>query len=123
VKRKHRDLIVWQEGIELVQFVYQITSSFPSQEQFGLTIQLRRAAVSVPANIAEGCARSGTKELLRFLSIPQGSLSELDTLVELSSRLGYLKDTASARLKIDKVSGLTMGLVASLKRRQAQATS
>ena len=92
MKRSHRDLKVWQEVIGLVEFIYQLTSSFPAREQFGLTSQLRRAAVSVPANIAEGCARTGTKELLRFLSIAQGSLSELDTLVEVANRLGYLQE-------------------------------
>ena len=117
MKRSHRDLKVCQEAVELVQHVYQLTSSFPVQEQFGLMAQLRRAAVSVPANVAEGCARSGTKELIHFLSIAQGSLSELDTLTELAHRLGYVRDVGDIRTKIDAVSGLTMGLAASLRRR------
>ena len=104
-------------GVELVQLIYQLTSSFPPQEQYGLTAQLRRAAVSVPANIAEGFARNGTKELMHFLSITQGSLSELDTLIEVGHRLGYLKEPDEIRERIYKVSGLTMGLAASLRRR------
>ena len=117
MRRSHRDLKVWNEAVDLVQAVYSFTSAFPSHEQFGLTSQIRRAAVSVPANIAEGCARSGTKELLRFLSIAQGSLSELDTLVELAYRLGYLREMETVRTRMDKVAGLTMGLAAALKRR------
>jgi four helix bundle protein len=117
VRRSHRDLKVWQEGVSLVELVYKLTSSFPAREQFGLTSQLRRAALSIPANIAEGCARTGTKELLHFLSIAQGSLSELDTLVEVADRLGYLDEIESLRAGIDRVSGLTMGLATSLRRR------
>jgi four helix bundle protein len=119
VRRSHRDLKVWQEGIGLVEVVYELTSSFPSREQFGLTSQLRRAAFSIPANIAEGCGRTGTKELLHFLSIAQGSLSELDTLIEVANRLGYLKEIEALRTKIDAVSGLTMGLAASPRRRSS----
>jgi len=119
VKRNHRDLKVWQEAIELVQHVHQLTSSFPVQERFGLTAQLRRAAVSVPANVAEGCARSGTRELIHFLSIAQGSLSELDTLAELAHRLGYVRDPQEIRARIDAVSGLTTGLASSLRRKAA----
>lgn len=77
---------------------------------------MRRAAVSVPANIAEGSARQGTKELLRYLSIASASLSELDTHVEIAIRLGYLQDDGLAR-EIDDVAGLLMGLFSSLKRR------
>jgi four helix bundle protein len=80
---------------------------------------LQRAAVSVPANIAEGFARSGTKELLHFLSISAGSLSELDTLIELAARLGYLNNAEELNGKVDEVSGLLMGLSASIKRRAA----
>lgn len=82
---------------------------------------MQRAAVSVPANIAEGFARNGTKELLQFLSIAAGSLSELDTLIELAAKLGYLDnpDNNSAELngQVDEISGLLMGLAASIKRR------
>ena len=103
--------------MELVTAIYNVTSSFPATEKFGLSSQLQRAAVSVPANIAEGFARNGTKELLHFLSIAAGSLSELDTLTELAARLGYLNNTEELNGKVDEVSGLLMGLSASIKRR------
>jgi four helix bundle protein len=118
VKRNHRSLKAWQASIVLVEHVYQATRSFPRDEIFGLVSQMRRCAVSVPANIAEGSARSGTKELLQFLSIAAASLSELDTHVEIAIRLGYIKDDALVR-EIDDVGGLIMGLIASIKRRLA----
>jgi len=68
LKRKHRELLVWQEAVELALLVYRLTNSFPKSELYGLTSQLRRAATSIPANIAEGAARTGTGELLHFLS-------------------------------------------------------
>ena len=100
----------------MVEDVYAATRVFPKEELFGLTNQMRRAAISVPANIAEGAARAGTKELLQFLSIAAASLSELDTHVEIAMRLGYLKDDALLT-EIDTVAGLLMGLSASIKRR------
>ena len=103
--------------MELVSAVYGVTVDFPDTERYGLTSQMRRAAVSVPANIAEGAARSGTRELIHFLSIASGSLSELDTLVELAGKLGYLADAQRMQEQIDNVAGLIMGLSASLKRR------
>jgi four helix bundle protein len=117
VKRNHRDLRAWQQAIELVSEVYRLTATFPDTERYGLTSQMRRAAVSVPANIAEGAARSGTKELIHFLSIATGSLSELDTLVELATKLGFVDDAKNIQGRIDDVAGLIMGLSASLKRR------
>ena len=117
MKRGHRDLRAWQEAMALVQSVYTLTLSFPADERFGLFSQLRRAAVSVPANIAEGFARNGTKELLHFLGIASGSLSELDTLLELSSRLGYCNADEDLKKAVDEVSGLVMGLSASIRRK------
>lgn len=117
MRRKHRDLDVWNHAVGLVEIVYRTSAGFPSSERYGLTGQLRRAAVSVPSNIAEGYARPGTKELLYFLGIAAGSLSELDTLIELAQRLGFLNDTQELREKLDDVSGMLMGLQASPRRR------
>jgi four helix bundle protein len=117
LKRNHRDLVAWQQGIELVVLVYKATESFPKSEQYGLTSQLRRAAVSVPANIAEGAARTGTPELLRFLSIAQGSLSELDTHVEIADRLGFMQNRIQLDEKIGRVFQLLTGLASALKDR------
>src|SRR5882724_917493 len=85
----HRDLKVWQLGMDVAEQVYDLTKAFPDCERFGLISQLRRAAVSVPANIAEGNARSSTKEYLRYLSIAVGSLAEVETFLELALRLAY----------------------------------
>lgn len=88
--RKHYELRVWQDGIALVKAVYQLSSRLPNEERFGLISQMRRASVSVPANIAEGAARSSKKEFAHFLIIARGSLSELDTLLILCIELAYL---------------------------------
>lgn len=101
----------------LVEVIYTITSSFPSDERFGLTQQLPRAAVSVPANIAEGFARNGSREPIHFLGIAAGSLSELDTLLELAQRLGLCRIDDGLRTQVDKVSGMLMALAASIRKR------
>jgi four helix bundle protein len=90
----HRDLKVWQLGMEIAERMYQITKAFPDDERFGLISQLRRAAVSIPANIAEGNARNSTKEYLRHLSIAVGSLAEIETLLDLSQRLRFGQPTS-----------------------------
>lgn len=77
--RNYRDLLVWQKGIALVKQVYALTRTFPADEKFGLVAQMRRAAVSIPSNIAEGQSRHTTNEFVRFLSLAEGSLAELDT--------------------------------------------
>ena len=87
--KNYRDLAVWQCGMEIALLVYRVTKAFPDDERFGLTSQLRRSAVSVPANIAEGHARSSTKDYLRFISIAIGSLAETATFIELAGRLNY----------------------------------
>ena len=90
--RDFRTLEVWRRSHEVALKVYRLTSKFPVHEQFGLTNQMRRAAVSVPTNIAEGCGRSGDAELARFLTISQGSASELEYQVILTRELGYLSN-------------------------------
>jgi four helix bundle protein len=87
--RNYRDLAVWQRGMDIALQVYQVTKDFPPDERFGLTSQLRRAAVSVPANIAEGHARSSTKDYLRYIAIAIGSRAETATFIELAGRLNY----------------------------------
>ena len=82
---------VWRNSMDFASSIYKITELFPSIEQFGLTSQMRRAAVSIPSNLAEGAARAGKKEFLQFINIAQGSISELDTQVELSKDLGFIK--------------------------------
>lgn len=87
--RSFRELSVWQLGMQISEGAYQVTLNFPRNEQFGLTSQLRRAAVSVPANIAEGHSRSSSKKYQHHLSIAVGSLAEVETYLELSIWLGY----------------------------------
>ena len=86
----YKDLIVWQKAMDLAETVHRLSRSFPKEELYGLTSQLRRAAVSVPSNIAEGQARQSTAEFLNFLSIAQGSLAEVETQLLLGIRFGYL---------------------------------
>ena len=88
--RGFRELRVWQGGMDLVESIYRATACFPKQEVYGLTSQLRRAAVSIPANIAEGQSREHLKEYLNFLSIAQGSVGELETELEIAGRLQYI---------------------------------
>lgn len=87
--KTHKDLEIWQKGIDLVERIYKITSGFPREENYGIISQLRRAAISYPSNIAEGAARSSRKEFTQFVYIALGSLSELETQIIISSRLGY----------------------------------
>jgi four helix bundle protein len=117
IKRKHRELLVWQKSVELALLIYRLTETFPKSEIYALTSQMRRAATSVPANIAEGAARTGTNELLRFLSFSNGSLSELDTHLEIAYRLGYFPDRAEVDEKVEEVFRMLSGMTASLKRK------
>ena len=89
----HKDLDIWKLGIELVVEVYKLTDNFPKEEIYGLTAQMRRCAVSVPSNIAEGAARNSKKEYLKFLYISLGSLSELETQLIIPRRINYLENS------------------------------
>jgi len=100
VIQSYRDLIVWQKAVDLAPEVYRLIRRFPKEETYGLADQARRAAVSIPANIAEGQARQHTREFLQHLSIAKGSLGELDTLLIVAGRLRYL--TEQELVEVDK---------------------
>jgi four helix bundle protein len=93
--RSYKDLVVWQKGIALAKLVYQLTNNFPSEEKFGLVAQMRRAAVSVPSNLAEGQARHTTGEFIQFISHAEGSVAELDTQFILSIELKFCSSVAA----------------------------
>ena len=114
--KPHQNLQAWTKSFELVKDLYVLTRAFPSEEKFGLTSQIRRASVSIPANIAEGAARKSKAEFIQFLRIALGSLSELDTLVLLSLELGYLSkaDSESTIERLDVIGKLIYGLIKKL---------
>lgn len=108
----HKNLEAWKKSMDLVEAIYAATVSFPAEERFGLTSQMRRAAVSVPSNIAEGAGRRTDKEFIHYLSIAIGSLCELDTQLELSKRLHYLNEESNEKSlkQIDQCKALVFGL-------------
>ena len=103
--QSYKDLLVWQKGIELARIIYKLTANYPADERFGLISQMRRAAVSVPSNIAEGQARHTTGEFIQFISHAEGSLAELDTQLILSLELGFCdkREAAPASALIDEL--------------------
>jgi four helix bundle protein len=115
--RGHEDLDVWRTAIDLVDGVYDLSAQLPSTEKFGLVSQMQRAAVSVPANIAEGCGRDSSKDLLRHLSIAQGSLAELRTLLVIIRRRRFANDDALGNLDAfsARVGRMLVGLQRSLR--------
>ena len=117
----HRDLHAWREAMTLVEIVYRATATFPKAEIFGLVGQIRRCAISVPSNIAEGSARNSTRELVQYLGISCGSLSELETQLELARRLGYLDDNADAIRQTNRVGRIVRALRNSLRDKVTQA--
>ncbi len=117
MKRKHHDLECWQTAMTLAKAVYALTASFPAHEVYGLTSQIRRSAVSVPSNIAEGSARLSEREFLHFLGIARGSLSELETQLLLARDIGYWKDESFSIEMIDRLFGLLGGLINHLRMR------
>ncbi|GHH53296.1 MAG: four helix bundle protein [Gammaproteobacteria bacterium] len=113
-QRPHERLDVWRDAMTLVESVYRVTEHFPDSERFGLVSQMRRAAISIPSNIAEGAARRSTAEYLRFLSMARGSLSELDTQAQLAVRLGFRDADASLTMLLDRVFSRLNALIRSL---------
>ena len=116
--KSYRDLVAWQKAMDLVTAIYGVTSAFPREEIYGLTSQLRRAAVSIPSNIAEGQGRFGAAEFKHFLRQANGSLMELETQILIAERLGYLtsKDTNAVLNNAAEVGKILHGLIASLER-------
>lgn len=110
--RPHEKLTLWQRAVEFVVRLYRVTNKFPKEEKFGLTSQIRRAAVSVPANIAEGAGRQSPKEFLYFLSNAQGSASELATELLIAYRLDYLTaaDYSDVNDELDQIGRMIVGL-------------
>ncbi len=115
--RQHENLEVWRDAMDLVTMVYQVTKSLPSNEQFALSSQMKRAAVSIPSNIAEGAARDSSKEFLRFLAIARGSLAELETHLQIAERLEYLHDIENVYQLANKTFAKLNALIQMLKSR------
>jgi four helix bundle protein len=111
----HRDLEVWKKAVELAKSVYELTASFPSSEQYGLISQMRRSAVSVASNIAEGAARRTDKEFMYFLHITLGSIAELDTQYIISKELQFTKDSPALERSMGDVGKMAAGLIRHLK--------
>lgn len=107
---KYKELKVWQKAMDLAEAIYDVTKGFPSEEKYGVTSQLRRCAISIPSNIAEGAGRNTNKDFSRFLDVSVGSLFELETQVLLSSRVGFLNLSSKDTL-IDEVSQIHAMLI------------
>jgi four helix bundle protein len=122
VDKPHRRLEVWKKSMDLVTFVYSKTASYPAEERFGLVGQMRRCAVSIPSNLAEGSARRNDKEFIQFLHVAMGSASELDTQLEISRRLGYLSepDRVQGDELLTEVDKMLVGLRNHLLRKRAK---
>lgn len=117
--RTFRDLIAWQKGMDLAELVYKTTQTMPDSEKFGLTSQMRRAAVSIPSNIAEGHGRESRTDYLRFLKIARGSLMEFQTQLILVVRLKFLPPTPELSALSEEVDRVLQGLIRGLERLQA----
>jgi four helix bundle protein len=116
--RDYRDLIVWKEAMQIAELVYSLTRAFPREEAFGLTSQMRRAAVSIPSNIAEGFGRAQRKTFVQYLRIAQGSLKEMETQALLSSRIGFLapEDLSELLPRCERLGKRLVRFVRSLER-------
>ena len=115
--QSYKQLIAWRKAMELVTEVYRVTRIFPREEMYGLTSQLRRAAVSVPCNIAEGQARYSRREFYRFLTVARGSLAEIETQVRIAESIEYMTSPMAAMLlsRIAELGRILNGLIASTK--------
>jgi four helix bundle protein len=122
MNRAHKKLDVWRESVALATHIYQVTENFPKAETYGLTSQMRRSVVSVSSNIAEGAARSSPREFAQFLNIAGGSLSELDTQLEIACNLNFLTNAEKQEIdnKIDSIAIKLAGLIKHIKQKVAE---
>lgn len=111
----YKELIVWQKSVELVSKVYEITRLFPEEEKYGLTSQIRRSAVSIPSNIAEGYGRGSSKTYLQFLSIARGSLFELETQFRIARKLNFISVNDDIEIIISEISRMLNALINKIK--------
>ena len=113
MEKPHKKLNVWKSSVELVTEIYSITKAFPEQEKYCLISQMTRAAISIPSNIAEGAARKTRKEFMQYLHIAQGSISELDTHLEIAKRLNYVTEdrVSSLDMLMEKIDKMLTGLI------------
>ena len=119
MEKPHKKLEAWKQSMELAIEVYGATNAFPSQETYGLMNQIRRAAVSIPSNVAEGAARQTKREFSNYLHIAQGSLSELDTQIELARRLNYLDEKVQNAFdeRMERIDKMITGLIRHLTKK------
>lgn len=108
--KPHEELEAWKVGMTLAQTVYKMTADFPREERYGLSQQMRRAAVSIPSNIAEGAARNHPRENVQFLAVSRGSLAELETQLKLAASLGFIESTDELLVLTDRTGRLLTGL-------------
>jgi len=113
MEKPHKKLDAWKQSMELVIDIYRVTDKFPSHERYGLIDQIRRAAISIPSNIAEGAARQTKKEFSNYLHISQGSLSELDTQIELAKQFNYIDEAKYRTLdeRMQRIDKMITGLI------------
>jgi len=114
----HKTLEAWKASMDLTVDIYNITREFPKEELYSLVSQIRRSAVSIPSNIAEGCARQTTKETIQFLYISVGSISELETQLLISQELNFIKNTEELFNKLNSVKKLILGLIKFFKAKE-----
>jgi len=117
--KSHEDLKVWKDSINLVTEIYRLTKDFPKSELYGLTNQIRRSAISIPSNIAEGSGRKSKKEYLQFLHVSLGSITELDTQLIIASNLEYLSDE-DIRTDLLTIKKMLIGLIHSIERKESK---
>jgi len=117
--KTHKDLDIWKMAIDLVTNIYTITRDFPKEELYGLTNQIRRAAISIPSNIAEGAGRKSNKEFLQFMYYATGSLSEVETQMVIAYNLHYISDKQKQQIELvlNSLFKMSYGLIQSIKRK------